>query len=93
MDIVTHQGVVGVDDKVDDLSVLSSPLQSLPVLIAWGRCVRFVEFPNLFTPDHCLREAGAGSSNLLTPTIFTSCFIGLQQSFQTAFRICPSLTH
>ena len=60
----------GVDDKVDDLGVLSSPLQPLPVLIAWGRCVRFVEFPDLFTPDHCLREAVAGGSNPLTPTIF-----------------------
>ena len=57
-----------MDDKVDDLTVLSSTLQSLPVLIAWGRCVRFVEFPDLFTPDHCLREAGAGDSNPLTPT-------------------------
>jgi len=54
---------------VDDLGVLSSPLQSLPVLIAWGRCVRFVEFPDLFTPDRCLREAGAGGSNPLTRTI------------------------
>jgi len=69
VDIVTHQGVVGVDDKVDDLGVLSSPLQSLPVLIAWGRCVRFVEFPDLFTPDYCLREAGATSSIPVAPTI------------------------
>ena len=60
-----------VDDKVDDLSVLSSPLQSLPVLIAWGRCVRFVEFPDLFTPGHCLREARAGGSNPLTPRPFS----------------------
>ena len=74
MYIVTHQGVVGVDDKVDDLGVLSSPLQSLPVLIAWGRCVRFVEFPDLFTPDYCLREAGAGGSNPLTPTISISIY-------------------
>ena len=65
------RGWWGVDDKVDDLGVLSSTLQSLPVLIAWGRCVRFVEFPDLFTPDHCLREAGAGGSTPLTPTIFT----------------------
>jgi hypothetical protein len=65
---------LGVDDKVDDLGVLSSPLQSLPVLIAWGRCVRFVEFPDLFTPDHCLREAGAGGSNPLTPTISRSIY-------------------
>ena len=47
---------------------LGCPLQSLPVLIAWGRCVRFVEFPNLNRRDHCLREAGAGGSNPLTPT-------------------------
>jgi hypothetical protein len=40
-----------VDDKVDDLTVLSSTLQSLPVLIAWGRCVRFVEFPDLYAPE------------------------------------------
>ena len=79
MDIVTHQGVVGVDDKVDDLGVLSSPLQSLPVLIAWGRCVRFVEFPDLFTPGHCLREAGAGGSNPLTPTIYLQYFCGFLQ--------------
>ena len=57
---------------VDDLGVLSSTLQSLPVRIAWGRCVRFVEFPDLFTLGYCLREAGAGGSNPLTPTIFTS---------------------
>ena len=54
---------------MDDLGVLSCPLQSLPVLIAWGRCVRFVEFPDLFTLGHCLREAVAGGSNPLRPTI------------------------
>ena len=69
MYIVTHQGVVGVDDEVDDLTVLSSTLQSLPVLIAWGRCVWFVEFPNLFIPGYCLQEAESGGSNPLTLTI------------------------
>ena len=30
----------------------------------------FVEFPRLILVGHCLREAGAGGSNPLTPTIF-----------------------
>ena len=29
----------------------------------------FVEFPRLILVGHCLREAGAGDSNPLTPTI------------------------
>ena len=49
-------------------------LRSRPVLIPWGRFVRFVGFPDLFTPDYCLREARARGSNLLTPTICTSCY-------------------
>ena len=32
----------------------------------------FVEFPRLILVGHCLREAGAGGSNPLTPTIYLS---------------------
>ena len=58
-----------MDDKVDDLSALSNALQSLPVQIAWGKCVRLVEFPRLNRLGHCLREAGAGDSNPLPRSI------------------------
>ncbi|SVD34716.1 uncharacterized protein METZ01_LOCUS387570, partial [marine metagenome] len=34
--------------------------------------VGFVEFPRLILVGHCLREAGAGGSNPLTPTIYSS---------------------
>jgi len=33
--------------------------------------VGFVEFPRLILVGHCLREAGAGGSNPLTPTIYS----------------------
>ena len=34
----------------------------------------FVEFPRLILVGHCLREAGAGGSNPLTPTIYFPYF-------------------
>jgi len=63
-----------VDHKVDNLGILSCPLQSLPVQIAWGRCVRFVEFPGPNRLGHYLREAGSGGSNPLTPTLSPSIY-------------------
>ena len=55
--------------KVDELSMLSCPLHPLPALLAWGSCLSCVEFLDLFTPDYCIREAGLGGSNPLTPAI------------------------
>jgi len=37
--------------------------------------VSFVEFPRLFLASNCLREAGAGGSNPLTPTIKSKGYV------------------
>ena len=48
----------------------------------------FVEFPRLILVGHCLREAGAGGSNPLTPTIYLSnCAILVEQLPFWFFRV------
>ena len=42
-------------------------------LVCVGTKCSFVEFPRLILVGNCLREAGAGGSNPLTPTIYPFC--------------------
>ena len=68
------------------------PLQSIWVTYTRAVCV-CGWFNVSYSRKHCIREAGAGGSNPLTPTIYRCSFNVLWQSFQIASCRSSSLAH
>ena len=62
-------------------------------LVCVGTKCSFVEFPRLFLVSNCLREAGAGGSNPLTPTIKFPSFWGSSASPRIRCLVPSSLWH